>query len=144
MFAWASETFEKLSQHVAPPATDPISRYIHACQRSDQEGAMIALQELGAQDLAHYQVIPGKGQTALHVACLYAQIGIVQHILQYYSHALTVVDQGEYSTPLCGTIQGGRWRRSIRCHCAVGIGEATGDAVSGRCHRQECVGTDPV
>ena len=40
MFNWASEQLNKISQTVAPPATDPPSRFVYCCQQRDEQGAM--------------------------------------------------------------------------------------------------------
>ncbi|EEC51647.1 predicted protein [Phaeodactylum tricornutum CCAP 1055/1] len=96
MFGWATQQFEKLSQTVAPPPTDPASRFVFCCQKLDEDGAIKCVSELyGVATI----VVAVKGQVPLHVACTYALPTLIRHILSQPGADPNVVDASG-NTPL--------------------------------------------
>jgi hypothetical protein len=96
MFSWASETFAKLSETVAPPPTDGASRFVYCCQRGDEEGAIAAVGEIpGAGCIVN---VP-KGQVPLHLACLHSMAKLIRVLLSQPGASLDVLDAAG-NTPL--------------------------------------------
>jgi len=82
MLSWASSRLERLAQTVAPPPTDPVTKFIYCCQRDDEEGALAVLQQ-SMPDPVYTIVQTTKGQAPIHLACLYSMPKLIQHILQH-------------------------------------------------------------
>jgi hypothetical protein len=78
MFAWASNTFDKLSQTIAPPPTDGAGKFTFAVQKNDEHGAMGCLAEI---DPFTTIVNQAKGTYPVHLACQYSMIGLFRRIM---------------------------------------------------------------
>jgi Ankyrin repeats (3 copies) len=96
MFAWASSHIEKLSQTVAPPPTDGVGRFVHCCQKGDEDGALGAISEIPGAGVI---VNSAKGQVALHVACIAGMIRVVRALLSQPGATLDTLDSAG-NTPL--------------------------------------------
>ena len=102
MLSWASSRLESLAQTVAPPPTDPNTKIVYCCQREDEEGALAILQQQQLPDPVYTIVQTSKGQTPLHLACLYSMPKLIQHILSCLQEptALMQITDAEGNTPL--------------------------------------------
>lgn len=98
MFSWATSTFEKLSEAVAPPPTDGASRFNYCCQRGDEQGAIAAAQEIPGVGCT---VNASKGQVPLHVACLSAMPNLIRTLLTMPGASLEVYDAAGNSPLHC-------------------------------------------
>ena len=78
MFQWATSTFDKISQTVAPPPTDGASRFAYAVQRNEEENAMGCIAEI---DPARTVVNHAKGLYPIHMACQYSMIRLIQLLM---------------------------------------------------------------
>jgi hypothetical protein len=96
MFSWATSTFAKLSETVAPPATDGASRFVYCCQRGDEEGAIACVPEIPG---AGCIVNNAKGQVPLHLACLHSMPKLIRVLLNEPGASLDVPDAAG-NTPL--------------------------------------------
>jgi hypothetical protein len=96
MFSWATSTFAKLSETVAPPATDGASRFVYCCQRGDEEGAIACVPEIPG---AGCVVNNAKGQVPLHLACLHSMPKLIRVLLNQPGASLDVPDAAG-NTPL--------------------------------------------
>ncbi len=79
MFSWATSQFEKLSMAVAPPPTDPVSRFILVLQKQSEDEALQCVME--SPDILHVVVHPTKGSYAIHMACQHSMARLVHYIL---------------------------------------------------------------
>ncbi|GKY94231.1 hypothetical protein MPSEU_000388900 [Mayamaea pseudoterrestris] len=86
MFNWVTQQLETISQAVAPPPTDPPGLFVHCCTRADEQGAMEAAYQFGsdagsAMPMSLVIVNVAKQQTALHVACQYGLLRVMDYLL---------------------------------------------------------------
>ena len=111
MFSWASgklsqlsETatgqFERVAQKVAPPPTDPLGRFVYACQQGDEQAAIGCTHEFQCHDLAHFVVNNVKGHTTLHVAALHSLPNVIRHLLTSSSGGAVQAVDAAGNTPL--------------------------------------------
>jgi hypothetical protein len=104
MFSWATSQLEILAQTVAPPPTDPKSKFVIACQKGEEDTALQLLTTEFVDPLREV-VQPVKGQTAIHLACLHGMPRVVEQILsrlgqpQDQGSVMYILD-GEGNTPL--------------------------------------------
>jgi hypothetical protein len=96
MFNWATEKLEKLSQTVAPPPEDPVSRYVYCVQKHDEAGAQACLVEI---DPLYTIVQSSKGTTPLHLACGHSMVNLIRQILTIPGASTEVTDAAG-NTPL--------------------------------------------
>ena len=96
MFNWATEKLEKLSQTVAPPPEDPVSRYVYCVQKHDEAGAQACLVEI---DPLYTIVQSTKGTTPLHLACGHSMVNLIRQILTIPGASTEVTDAAG-NTPL--------------------------------------------
>ena len=89
MFQWASSTFDKLSQTVAPPPTDGAGKFAYCTQRSDEDGAMGAIAEI---DPINTVVNGSKGQYPIHMACEYSMKRLIQLLMSQPGASMWVTD----------------------------------------------------
>ena len=78
MFQWAQQTFDKLSQTVAPPPTDGAGRFAYSVQRGEETTAMGCIAEI---DPVHTVINQAKGQYPIHLACHYSMERLIGLLL---------------------------------------------------------------
>jgi len=91
MLSWASSQFEKLAQTVAPPPTDPASRFVYCCQRGEENEAIQLASLLPGSGVIVNQ---SKQQVPLHVACTYGMMQLTRHLLNQPGASLDMLDGG--------------------------------------------------
>uniref|UniRef100_A0A7S3KVZ5 Uncharacterized protein n=1 Tax=Amphora coffeiformis TaxID=265554 RepID=A0A7S3KVZ5_9STRA len=91
MLSWASSQFEKIAQTVAPPPTDPASRFLYCCQRGEEQEAMQLASQLPGSGVIVNQ---SKQQVPLHVACTYGMMQLTRHLLNQPGASLDMLDSG--------------------------------------------------
>jgi hypothetical protein len=96
MFQWATEQFDKLSQTVAPPPTDPAGRFAFAVQRQEEEVAMGCIAEI---DPSRTVVVPAKGAYPIHLACQYSMVRLIRLLMNQPGVIIEQTD-GAGNTPL--------------------------------------------
>ena len=96
MFSWAQQTFDKLSQTMAPPPTDGAGRFAYAVQQNDEASAMGCLAEIDAFTTIVNQ---SKGLYPIHMACQYSMIQLVRMMMNQPGASLDATD-GAGNTPM--------------------------------------------
>ena len=96
MFNWAQQTFDKLSQTVAPPPTDGAGRFAYAVQSNDEASAMGCLAEIDAFTTIVNQA---KGMYPIHMACASSMVQLVRMMMNQPGANLDVTD-GAGNTPM--------------------------------------------
>lgn len=89
MLSWASSQIEKIAQTVAPPPTDPASRFLYCCQRGEENEAMQLASQLPGSGVI---VNPTKQQVALHVSCTHGMMQLTRHLLNQPGASLDMLD----------------------------------------------------
>ncbi len=79
MFQWAQSTFDKLSQHVAPPPEDGPGRFAYCVQRGEEDAAMGCI---AGMDPVHTLINQAKGQYPIHFACLYSSQRLLELLIK--------------------------------------------------------------
>lgn len=138
MFAWASNTFEKVIQTVAPAPTDGNTKILYFCQQGDEQGALQCLQQppessdVTPIDPIRSVVVQSKGYTPLHLACLHTMPALLDYILTC-NHSRDYVWQ----------IQDAEGNSPLHCACMSNNPNALQMVKSILLHRVDGVSNDP-
>lgn len=89
MLSWAADQLEKLSQTVAPPPTEPVSRFVYCVQKNDEASAMGCLAEI---DPLYTIVQPTKGTLPLHLACFHGMVRLIRQLMAIPGASIEVQD----------------------------------------------------
>ena len=96
MFQWASDTFDKLSEKVAPPPTDAASRFGYAVTRLDENTAMGCIAEI---DPIQTIVNQSRGWFPIHMACQYSMVRLIRLLMNQPGASIQQMDYAN-CTPL--------------------------------------------
>jgi hypothetical protein len=96
MFQWASDTFDKLSEKVAPPPTDAAGRFGYAVTRLDENTAMGCIAEI---DPIQTIVNQSRGWFPIHMACQYSMVRLIRLLMNQPGASIQQMDYAN-CTPL--------------------------------------------